>query len=257
VDVWRLEDKNEWDAKMAAKANTDDLAEQLSKLAKMHADGVLTDDEFKALKKKLMEKSADFEGEKKPSTRPKEEPQAQIASPSVNVQSLLKSDQETPWKNMIRGVVFVLIGAGILLYFFGSGGGISNLVNIGTPDIRVTKQVSGTQEESITITNIEQSPITIRSGSINGKEIKEFQPVYNQVAKENPQFAQVWPMIALTVMDGRHGCAFTAASNGRIISWPWTLEMGQSADFVFTTVCGKIVSATFYTDRGTGTYNWK
>jgi Short C-terminal domain len=35
----------------------DGVAEQLSKLAKLHADGVLTDDEFKALKKKLIVKS--------------------------------------------------------------------------------------------------------------------------------------------------------------------------------------------------------
>ena len=154
-----------------------------------------------------------------------------------------------PWKNMIRGIAFVLLGVGILLYFFGSG--------FGTPDLRVTKQVTGTQEESVTVTNIGQSPITIRSGSINGKEIKEMKPAFEQVRKQNPTLAQVWPLVALKLMDGTYGCAFTVANGTWDSMWPVTLGMGQSVDFSFTTVCGTVVSAIFYTDRGTGIYNWK
>ncbi len=43
---------------MISKSNTPDLAEQVTKLAKLHADGSLSDEEFKALKAKLLEGDA-------------------------------------------------------------------------------------------------------------------------------------------------------------------------------------------------------
>jgi hypothetical protein len=37
-----------------SKATSDDFIEQLNKLVKLHADGILTDEDFKALKAKLL-----------------------------------------------------------------------------------------------------------------------------------------------------------------------------------------------------------
>jgi predicted RNA-binding Zn-ribbon protein involved in translation (DUF1610 family) len=91
----------------------------------------------------------------------KEEPQVQIASPSANVQSLLKSDQGTPWKKIIGGVALLLLGGWILLQLFGSGGSTSNL------------RVKKTSSSAIVITNIERPPITIQSVFLNGKKVKE------------------------------------------------------------------------------------
>jgi hypothetical protein len=54
---------------MDSKVTDSGLTEQLTKLSKLHADGVLTDGEFTALKEKLVAKSVDAQAERDPSAR--------------------------------------------------------------------------------------------------------------------------------------------------------------------------------------------
>jgi hypothetical protein len=125
----------------------------------------------------------------------------------------------------LGGVLVVCVLSYFL--FFGSWGGIS--------DLRVGRN---TLADNIIITNIGQSPITIQSASLNGKEVKERK--YPRDLKDTE---------ILNFFNDTSKCA--------VGETPTTLQIGQSIGFGLMTICGEIIEAIIHTDHGTGTYRWK
>jgi hypothetical protein len=142
---------------MAAKENIDNLAEQLSKLAKLHADGALSDEEFKAFKAELIAKTKDFAAEQEPNPRAVG-PETQIHDFAKQAQSSLTQLQGWSKNNPVLALGGALIVC-VVIYFLFNGLG-------GTPDLRV--ETTGTN--GIMITNTGKSPIEIRSALVNGRE---------------------------------------------------------------------------------------
>ena len=151
-------------------SSENDIAEQLSKLAKLHADGALSDDEFKALKAKLLSNVSGNNEEAR------DQPFAAADS------SLSGHDQKSrKISNLVSNAIYVLLGLGglyafVVLVVIPSGLNEEFIKsrlqalerhahfdnNLVGPNLKVQAGLG-----QIAITNVDTKPVTIESININ------------------------------------------------------------------------------------------
>lgn len=224
---------------MNSKITSDGLAEQLTKLSKLHTEGVLSADEFKALKAKLIAGMNEDTGAKKKDTKNiTDEVSRRIDNASQFIASteLVKkynSDFSTSKKIVYGGIGVIGIGVLWLVYF--SSGGISDL-----------KVESMNQDgmQFVSITNLAQASAELKNVIINNQaKCTKGTNVFSTPGATSTNDEQARNFLGKMV-------------EGLFNTLPVNLNMGESKNIL--NFCGsKIVEATIVTNRGTATYTWK